>query len=154
MGVCYKTRSNVLVEGRGDNVWHRSMPSNLHLSVLRAPTTNGIHLLSQGVAAGAVGSTTGPVTRSKSRAITNLVSEPLVMTTSAEELMKKFEEFMIQQEQSNKEIKGAISGLQAKYVSLEEGLSKQTNSKNRSETSMEEEGEQQFEAKVEARVLI
>ncbi|CAI9284077.1 unnamed protein product [Lactuca saligna] len=83
--------------------------------------------------------------RSRSRAITNLVSEPLVMATPAEELMKNLEEFMIQQEQSNNEIKGAIVDLQAKYVSLEEGLSKQTNSKNRSKASMEEKGEQQFE---------
>ncbi|CAI9289990.1 unnamed protein product [Lactuca saligna] len=67
------------------------------------------------------------------------------MATLAEDLMKKLEEFMIRQEQSNKEIKGAIADLQAKYVSLEEGLSKQTNSKNRSEASVEEEGEQQFE---------
>nr|KAJ0227623.1 hypothetical protein LSAT_V11C100037060 [Lactuca sativa] len=63
------------------------------------------------------------------------------MATPAEDLMKKLEEFMIRLEQRNNEIKGAI----AKYVSLEEGLSKQTNSKNRSEASMEEEGEQQFE---------
>nr|KAJ0205953.1 hypothetical protein LSAT_V11C500272700 [Lactuca sativa] len=67
------------------------------------------------------------------------------MATPAEDLMKKLEEFMIRQEQSNNEIKGAIADLQAKYVSLEEGLSKQTNSKNRSEASVEEEGEQQFE---------
>nr|KAJ0227961.1 hypothetical protein LSAT_V11C100028230 [Lactuca sativa] len=67
------------------------------------------------------------------------------MATLAEDLMKKLEEFLIRHEQSNNEIKGAISHLQAKYVSLEEGLSKQTNSKNRSEASMEEEGEQQFE---------
>nr|KAJ0223305.1 hypothetical protein LSAT_V11C200068960 [Lactuca sativa] len=67
------------------------------------------------------------------------------MATPVEDLMKKLEEFMIRKEQSNNEIKGAIADLQVKYVSLEEGLSKQTNSKNKSEASVEEEGEQQFE---------
>ena len=76
----------------------------------------------------AVGSTsTGSVTRSRSRGVTNLVSEPLVVSTQQEELMKKLEAFMIQQTQSTLELKGAVEALQAKHAALEESLSQSQN---------------------------
>ncbi|CAI9294557.1 unnamed protein product [Lactuca saligna] len=73
--------------------------------------------------------TTRPVTRSKSRGISSLVSEPLMMSTKQEELMKKLEAFMIQQTQSNNDLKtstndlkAAMTALQTKQAIVEEGL--------------------------------
>ncbi|KAL4582748.1 hypothetical protein LXL04_007307 [Taraxacum kok-saghyz] len=88
--------------------------------------------------------TTGPITRSKSRGVTNLVSEPLVMTNPSEELiMKKLEAFMIQQTQSTSELKAAVADLQAKQTTLEEGLSAQNHNQSHkrtgSDTSVDEE---------------
>ncbi|CAI9261419.1 unnamed protein product [Lactuca saligna] len=90
-----------------------------------------------------VTASTGPVTRSKSQGITNLVSEPLVMTNQSEEFMKKLEAFMTQQTQSTSELKAAVEALQAKQATLEEGLSARSHNKSNkqggSEASVEEE---------------
>nr|KAJ0224770.1 hypothetical protein LSAT_V11C100022690 [Lactuca sativa] len=97
----------------------------------------------------AVGSTsTGPVTRSISRGVTNLVSELLVMFTQQEELMKNLEAFMVQQTHSTLKLKGVVEALQAKHAALEESFSQSQNKVNKqgSDASEEEEEmDQQFE---------
>ncbi|KAL4563619.1 hypothetical protein LXL04_027664 [Taraxacum kok-saghyz] len=92
-----------------------------------------------------VGTTTGPITRSKSRGVTNLVSEPLVMTNPSEELMKKLEAFMIQQSQSTSELKAAMADLQAKQTTLEEGLSAQNHNQSHKRTSSDASVDEEME---------
>ncbi|KAL4573276.1 hypothetical protein LXL04_020076 [Taraxacum kok-saghyz] len=82
----------------------------------------------------------GPVTRSKSRAITSLVSEPLVMSTPPEEILKKLEAFMLQQTEITKELKGAVETIQAKQNIMEENLASQIRNKSQGdEESVDEE---------------
>ncbi|CAH1451603.1 unnamed protein product [Lactuca virosa] len=67
---------------------------------------------------------------------------------SPEEVMKKLEEFMIQQTQSTSDLKGAIAALQAKQSALEESIVSQSrNKKQVSEADGDEgtDGDNRFE---------
>ncbi|CAI9263423.1 unnamed protein product [Lactuca saligna] len=91
--------------------------------------------------------------RSRSWVITNLAIEALVMSTQQEELMKKLEAFMIQQTQSNydlktstNDLKAAMTALQTNQAAMEERLQTLTQNKSNRQEEEDESVDKMFES--------